>query len=245
MFKLRFSYLRIHLVGKTLWILENLFFYPKLLRLIRLNNLLPRNLNRELIVFDVGANLGQTISFYRKNFSNLKIFAFEPLPDCFNYLMHNFMNEASVFNFAISDSDGASPFFVSPFAETSTLKLPNYESKWFNKKNRILGLNNRNAYSMISVETQTIDSFLKINEIPIVDLLKIDVEGAELQVLDGCRFSFSEQKIKSIQIEVHHSDLREKMDVQINSVLQKAGFVRVASVRHAFGNFTDDLYILK
>jgi FkbM family methyltransferase len=48
-----------------------------------------------------------------------------------------------------------------------------------------LGLSAGNAYSMISVETQTIDSFLKINEIPIVDLLKIDVEGAELQVLGG------------------------------------------------------------
>jgi hypothetical protein len=39
--------------------------------------------------------------------------------------------------------------------------------------------------------------------------------------------------------------MREKLDLEINSFLQEVGFVRVASIPHAFGNFTDDLYVLK
>jgi FkbM family methyltransferase len=235
---------RLNLVSKALWTLEEKQFYPKWLKVLHQYNVLQTSEKKDLTVFDVGANLGQTILFYKKNFENIKIFAFEPHPECFSFLEMNFSGKAEVYNFALSNFEGISPFYISPFAETSTLKLPNYSSKWFHIKNLILGLDKKNAYTKIDVQTSTVDSFIEKNQLLEIDLLKVDVEGAELQVLQGCLDAFSKKIVKSIQIEIHHNDLRDDIGQEINNLLIQNSFVRVASVRHSFGNFTDDLYLL-
>src|SRR5690606_7492374 len=47
----------------------------------------------------------------------------------------------------------------------------------------------------------TIDYFLEDNKIEIVDFVKIDVEGAELDVLNGAIKSMTLKKIKFLQVE--------------------------------------------
>lgn len=51
------------------------------------------------------------------------------------------------------------------------------------------------------VKTVTIDSYSEKNNIKEIDFLKIDTEGAELDVLNGCKKMLSEKKIKFLQVE--------------------------------------------
>jgi hypothetical protein len=50
--------------------------------------------------------------------------------------------------------------------------------------------------SKIKVFGQTLDTYCEKNEIPQIDLLKIDVEGAEYQVMNGAQKLFSEKRIR-------------------------------------------------
>ena len=54
---------------------------------------------------------------------------------------------------------------------------------------------------MPMVRMETIDSYLKHQGIKTIDLLKIDVEGYELEVLDGARDAFEKRTIKVILAE--------------------------------------------
>jgi hypothetical protein len=60
------------------------------------------------------------------------------------------------------------------------------------------------------VVTETLDRLLA--DIDRVDLLKIDVEGAEFLVLDGAKVSLSAKKIENIVIEIHDREKQKEVE---------------------------------
>jgi hypothetical protein len=60
-----------------MWLVEKSFFYPKLTFAYQELNLTHKT-GGGLVVFDVGANKGQSISFFRSMYPQAKIYAFEP-----------------------------------------------------------------------------------------------------------------------------------------------------------------------
>jgi len=233
---------RIFLVSRALWILEYIFFYRRWKKALLTSKVLQ--VNTPSTILDVGANVGQSISFFRQISSRSIIYAFEPHPDCFSTLMRKFQGSVHLFDYAISDSDKLVSFFISPMSETSSLSLPNFDSNWSKLKNRILGLTEEESYVEVQVQSRSLDSFLQEHNITLVDLVKIDVEGAEYSVLLGAKNSLSEGKIKAVQLEVHHDDLRETHEQEIQTFLINHNFRKSHSIRHSFGNFTEDLWIL-
>jgi FkbM family methyltransferase len=119
---------------------------------------------------DVGANIG----YYTRLTSNLVgkegvVHAFEPMPSAFDLLKANAidLSNVHVHQIAISDSDGSSFFSVNKFGETSSLGK------------------NLNAKYVITVKQKSLDSlFLNVGR---VDVIKIDVEGWELEVIKGAK----------------------------------------------------------
>ena len=68
----------IFLISNLIWLVEKVFFYPKLKSAyneMNFQNVLPQ---RELVVFDVGANKGQSVQFFKSIYPKAKIYAFEP-----------------------------------------------------------------------------------------------------------------------------------------------------------------------
>lgn len=126
------------------------------------------------IIFDIGANVG----WYSLNFAKLpkvkKIYAFEPIPYVFDYLKkHIKINNASKilpFNFAFSDTPGKKIFYWTK-NETVGASMANI-------------ISDRHKISKIKCKAATIDKFMK-NLSHGVDLIKCDVEGAELFVFKG------------------------------------------------------------
>lgn len=80
-------------------------------------------------------------------------------------------------------------------------------------------------------------------DIDFIDLLKIDVEGGELQVLQGAPESFKKGIISVVQFESHNDDLRPSQKNEIEGFLNKNGFLRESIISHAFGNFQDEVWL--
>lgn len=76
--------------------------------------------------------------------------------------------------------------------------------------------------------TQTLEEWLRGHHLPVIDLVKIDVEGAEMDVLEG--FGDAWPRIRQVAIETHD---REGRHAQLLALLRDRGFAEIASFRPA------------
>jgi FkbM family methyltransferase len=150
-----------------------------------------RILNGDLFI-DVGANLGFYCFILNRNFK--KIIAIEPHPGNVEEIIKS-MKAFGIKNIecvqkAVSNLNGPLPLFISKGDSGHAL------GAWTKNGERIV------------VETVTMQTLLK--NIRKVDLVKVDVEGAEWQVLDGSLQVI--EKIKSWVIELHN--LKRKTELE-------------------------------
>lgn len=145
------------------------------------------------IVLDLGANIGYfTLIASKLVGSNGKIFSFEPDQKNYEYLtkninFNNFKN-ISTFNKAVSSKNGKEKFYFCSYdSGHHTLKQP-LGIEAYSK-----GRAYQEEYRI--VETVAIDSFLAQNKID-VDIIKIDVEGAEALAFQGMSKTLSKPNIK-------------------------------------------------
>jgi FkbM family methyltransferase len=129
-----------------------------------------------MVVFDVGANVGfLTLIAARLVGGNGRVIAFEPVPRnaaCIarNLSLNRFAN-VTVRTEALGATDGSAPFLLST------------EPTWGRLAS--LGSIPCDAAGETSVTVRRLDGLLAREEVPPPDLIKIDVEGAELDVLVG------------------------------------------------------------
>jgi FkbM family methyltransferase len=126
-------------------------------------------------VFDVGANIGMyTLLAAARLKRRGESYSFEPNPTVYHWLVHNAnlngFGHAHFAQLALSDSDGEGRFF-----------LPK-DRAWTNGS-LIEGFTEQ--MQPFSVETMRLDTYCARADITKIDLIKIDVEGAELKVLTG------------------------------------------------------------
>ena len=147
-----------------------------------------------IIIFDVGANEGEYAKALSGIFNNMntKIFCFEPSPRIYEKLQKNCENIPSIiFN---NIGFGNEPKKTTLYSNDERSGL----SSLFNRK---LDHFNLQLDKTEEVEIQTIDSYCRNNNINEIDFLKIDVEGNEMNVLDGAQQMIKNQAVKYIQFE--------------------------------------------
>lgn len=120
-------------ISFVIWTLENIFFYPKLKKFYRKRDQLT-------LIFDIGANKGQSINFFKKIFPQSQIIAFEPGPKIYKKLQKNVskFKNIKLENLGEVAKSGLAEFNECALDETSTFKLPNLNSKYLKLKSRIL-----------------------------------------------------------------------------------------------------------
>jgi len=156
-----------------------------------------KTVNKGDILFDVGANVGYyTVLGSRLTSAQGKVFSFEPLVRNISYLYRhvkiNKLNNVIIIPSACSDAESITAFLQSPV--TSMGRIENSE---------IAGIPDVN---MTVVSTVTLDAVAdKLQVKP--NVLKIDVEGAELAVLRGAERIISSFK-PAIFLSVHSQELR-------------------------------------
>lgn len=141
-------------------------------------------------VFDIGANFGLTASILARHTAG-PILAFEPLPGAFQALTAtlnaNHAGNVEPLNLALGVECGAIGFFEDPnAAAASHVVSPATAGRQANR----------------SVAIRTVDSVVAERRLDRLDLMKIDVEGYELDVLEGARRTLERLK-PSVLLEVN------------------------------------------
>lgn len=167
-------------------------------------NILANQLEKNLIIWDIGAHIGYQSLIFASTLGTEKsrILAFEPNPDNARWFAENmrlnpsYAPAISLYEKALSEKIEKVDFNIGNkddatssggYINNTTPPLPEATYKNFKK---------------ISLETTTIDYLIRAEGLPIPDLIKIDVEGAEFRVLQGGAQTIKNYKPELI-IEIH------------------------------------------
>jgi FkbM family methyltransferase len=141
---------------------------------------------------DVGANVGffvVTLARAQRFMKNLRFYAFEPNPDTCSRLRANVVNlDVEIVEAALSDRTGHVDFVEGAVSHVFT--AANHAQSYHLRQNTI-----------------TVPC-LRLDEFPISGdsiILKIDVEGQELEVLRGCEGLFRAGRIKVVYLDGYDS----------------------------------------
>jgi FkbM family methyltransferase len=193
-------------------------------------------------VFDVGANIGTFTLFASTRAQRLKVYAFEPIPPSFSVLAANleiYGIDAELFNVGLSARRETADFTFYP--EMSGLSGRYSDEETDRRVTRAVvrsGLAEVEGVSEVDLDEwlqaqfasevhhctlRTLSDIIAERGVEVIDLLKIDVERAELDVLAG----IAEQdwpKIRQVVLEV---DGRQRLAAVV-ALLERQGFAVVA-----------------
>ena len=155
--------------------------------------------NNICTIFDVGANIGDTVENYSSRFPSAKFFAFELISHTFNILRSRCVSISNTFIYKTAIGQ-----------QLSKVEVHYQDSNQHNSLSKDMNLPCPNMEQSEIVTVETINSFCKENNISSIDLLKIDTEGYELEVLKGASNLLKSASVKFIYIESSFStsDLR-------------------------------------
>lgn len=154
----------------------------------------------QLVVFDVGANLGNWTWFLLEQTSmlnmedRLRIHAFEPVPSTFSVLQerlskHSLRSNVRLVSQALSNEEGTAEMYVG--GETDGTNSLHADAMKRNQRR-------------IETRKTTVFTYCSRNGIAIVHFLKCDAEGHDMEVLRGAKGLFDEQRVMACQFEYNH-----------------------------------------
>jgi len=166
----------------------------------------------EPIIFDVGANKGQSITRYKKLFQNPIIHSFEPNIDEINILKQKYINDKELYlnNMAVGDKKGNLEFNINAISGHSSFRnlIPN--TTWIKKRSNSIKIDDKNyTAKKINAEIITLDDYVNEKNLTNIDILKIDTQGFEDKVLLGAQNLLKNNRIKLIQLELIFSEIYE------------------------------------
>lgn len=154
---------------------------------------------RPITIFDVGAHVGNISLKYNKLFPNSRIYSFEPFPESFKSLKESTSEHTNIkpFNKGLGKHVGTSKFHSNVHEQTNSI-LATHE-----KGNRNWGSENMlQTKEVLNIELTTIDYVVEEEDIKKIDILKMDVQGAEYQVMAGAKKTIEKGMIGLIYTEI-------------------------------------------
>lgn len=163
-------------------------------------------------IFDVGANIGQSVVKFRDWYPQARILSFEPVAATFKELGNRVgqTDRVELFQLAMGDEMGEKWIYTN---EDPTSSI-----------NSFVRQVNENSGEMVLLNT--LDSFCASRGIDVIDVLKIDVEGYELKVLNGGKEMLGQGKVKFLYIETALRDEQHYFTplASLDSVLRPLGY---------------------
>jgi FkbM family methyltransferase len=160
------------------------------------------------ITLDIGANTGVYSLVAETLNPKGKIFAFEPVQRVFEKLKKNIslngFNTVAVAK-AVSNTNGSAVIFDIPYEHVYSVTV--------NKNLSSPGIKTVET----KIETITLDSFIEENNIPKIDLIKMDVETHEPEVLEGYKKYLPIHR-PAILIEVLDDEIGNKIETAVKGL---------------------------
>ena len=135
---------------------------------------LIRDLDR---VFDIGANMGWYSILSAKLAKHGEVHAFEPVP----FIFEKFKKNATM--------NGIDSIFMNNIAlgreQSGSIAIHTFDGLYHGHSS--MSTLNRSDYQTVHVPMTTLDSYCQENGIARIDFIKMDTEGAEMEVLAGAK----------------------------------------------------------
>lgn len=149
------------------------------------------------IILEIGTSTGEDTLAFLREFSHIQLYCFEPDPRCVEIHKSQVKDpRCKLYEIAISDVDGEAEFYqssgyyegltkYSDWLQSSSLKIPKNHLKvhpWCKFENQV------------KVPTRRLDSWFEENPIDEIDLIWADVQGAEMNLIQGAAKTLSHTK---------------------------------------------------
>lgn len=179
------------------------------------------------VFYDVGANVG-VYACLADSVLDTEVIAFDPEPDNARRLEENVaLNDADVtlYRYALSDAAGTAEFAVRLFDGESQTGPAGHS----------LVVGHVSEGTTITVETVVGDEFVASEGLPTPTVVKVDVEGAEWQVLTGLRETLSRPECRLVYCELHDAALRSqgRSPDEVVTLLEEMGYAVTVAFERA------------
>lgn len=175
-------------------------------------------------VVDLGMNKGDFARYIIDHFADARIYGCEPVPDLFEKLQRHFCD--GVLNVAVGGNTGSVPLRVYKTLCASAI-LSNLEPD----------------FEIMQIQMLSLDDFVRSLGLSRIDLLKVDIEGAELAML----LQTSEVVLKNCdQISVEFHDFLDRSQIDdIRKAISRLRSLGFDSFRCSILNRSDILFVHK
>lgn len=174
---------------------------------------------KPMTIIDAGSNIGMSLVYFKTVCPNAKIIAFEPGAETFKFLednvQENSLTDIVLHNVALSDVDGELDFYTD--ADMATSQGASF-TKHLESKNRSL--------AKTTVQARRLSGYLPKEGM--IDILKLDIEGAEGQVIKELFDSANLSRFNTVFMEYHYDGVNTTYPLgTILSHLEQSGFEHV------------------
>ncbi len=157
------------------------------------------------IIFDIGAHHGKTYLDYRTRFPNATIHLIEPFSDSVDVLKAatDADSHCHIHQLALTDNCGQQTLYINEASATNSLNALS------------IGASERWASATLTqkashtVDVKTLDFLTAELGVTNIDIVKMDVQGAEMAVLKGASELLAKQSIGLLQFEFISADTYE------------------------------------
>lgn len=179
---------------------------------------IDRRFDRAIIkvVFDIGANIGQSALAYSREFPEAEIYSFEPVRATYEALTEATKKLPRVHPFQLGIGPEAGELLIHVGSDS---KVSSIKSK-------------RPGDHEETVAVETIAGFVAKRGLERIDFLKVDTEGFDLEVLKGASSVLRQQRVHFIQVECQ----------PLKSLNKNFAFVDFHSVAEFLGGFGYQLF---
>jgi len=157
------------------------------------------------VIIDCGSNIGLSILYFKQLYPTAKIIGFEADPDIYNILYNNISifghNDVELINKAVWTKEGYIEFQVEGGASGMIT-------------------DNSGAENVIRLPSIRLKDTLR--QFETIDFLKVDIEGAEYDVIQDCQEEL--HRAHHLFIEYHSMDNKDQQLSELLTILHDTGF---------------------
>jgi len=209
------------ILGYTIYFPEYELFFNLFREIFIMKTYYFKTEEKQPLIIDCGSSIGISILFFKWLYPSAKIIGFEPLPTSYEYLQRNVivnrLSNVFVYNFAVYNYEGLVEFYS--------------DEELYSLSSRIVFSDFKNLeYKKVQVKCCRLSDYITEN----VELLKLDIEGSELKVLEEIKEKL--YLIRRIILEFHPFEGQTIKQNKENSLIRLLNILENANYHYRIGS---------